>query len=380
MTNIDEIITEFNEKNDYIPEQIFVEVKKNIPKNINETDLNLVLEEIKKEYDESKISAYEAIGIITAQSIGEPATQMTLNTFHFAGVSAQSIEGLPRIIEIVDLKKTLLNPSMKIYLKKQFSNENGVKDLIEKIKETQLKKYIKNIELDINEKIIKFELKTTDLKKINISNEKLLSLIGKKLQKKISFSDKYLVITETQGAGYKDLLNSQELVLKTIVYGLKGINDINIINEDGELVIYTKGIALKKVMKNEEIDLTRIYCTDIAEIYNNFGIEAARESIIREILEVVESQGLSVNYRHLTLIADLMTSSGIPKGMTRFGVVADKINILTKSSFETPLKHLSKGSLINEENPLNSIIETVMTNQMINIGTGIPKIKVKDKK
>ena len=305
---------------------------------------------------------------------------MTLNTFHFAGVSAQSIEGLPRIIEIVDLKKTLLNPSMKIYLKKQFSNENGVKDLIEKIKETQLKKYIKNIELDINEKIIKFELKTTDLKKINISNEKLLSLIDKKLQKKISFSDKYLVITETQSAGYKDLLNSQELVLKTIVYGLKGINDINIINEDGELVIYTKGIALKKVMKNEEIDLTRIYCTDIAEIYNNFGIEAARESIIREILEVVESQGLSVNYRHLTLIADLMTSSGIPKGMTRFGVVADKINILTKSSFETPLKHLSKGSLINEENPLNSIIETVMTNQMINIGTGIPKIKVKDKK
>ena len=94
-------------------------------------------------------------------------------------------------------------------------------------------------------------------------------------------------------------------------------------------------------------------------------------------MEVVNSQGLSVNERHVLLIADAMCYIGEPRGMTRYGIVADKLNVLTKASFETALKHISKGAVMNEINPLTSITENIMTNQMVNVGTGIPKIAVK---
>jgi DNA-directed RNA polymerase subunit A" len=132
-------------------------------------------------------------------------------------------------------------------------------------------------------------------------------------------------------------------------------------------------------MNLEEVDSSRLYCNSPTEMYDNYGIEAARATIIREIEEVVKSQGLSINDRHVLMIADTMTHSGEIKGMTRFGIVADKLNVLTRASFETPLKHLSHGAIANEENKLTSITENIMTNQIVAVGTGIPKVKVKKK-
>ena len=380
MSDINKKIEEFEKKNANFPQYIIDSLKKNIPKNLSEKEINMVLENVEKEYLEAQVSAYEAIGIITAQSIGEPATQMTLNTFHFAGVSAQSVEGLPRIIEIMDLKKTQSNPYMKIYVTKEYQSEEKIKKVVDKIKELKLKNFVKKVDLNIQDKIVSFEVDFDGLNKLDIDKEKIVSLLDKKYTKRVSFDKNTMSIQENQNSGFKDLLNLQEQVLSIVVYGIVGISDVTIIKENNELIIFTKGIALKKAMKIEGVDLSRIYCNDIIEIYSNFGIEAARETIIREILEVCNNQGLSVNQRHLTLIADLMTSEGVPKGMTRFGIVANKLNILTKASFETPIKHLSNGSLLEEENHLNSITENVMTNQMIYVGTGMPKIKVKDKK
>ena len=380
MSDINKKIEEFEKKNANFPQYIIDSLKKNIPKNLSEKEINMVLENVEKEYMDSQVSAYEAIGIITAQSIGEPATQMTLNTFHFAGVSAQSVEGLPRIIEIMDLKKTQSNPYMKIYVTKEYQSEEKIKKVVDKIKELKLKNFVKKVDLNIQDKIVSFEVDFDGLNKLDIDKEKIVSLLDKKYTKRVSFDKNTMSIQENQNSGFKDLLNLQEQVLSIVVYGIVGISDVTIIKENNELIIFTKGIALKKAMKIEGVDLSRIYCNDIIEIYSNFGIEAARETIIREILEVCNNQGLSVNQRHLTLIADLMTSEGVPKGMTRFGIVANKLNILTKASFETPIKHLSNGSLLEEENHLNSITENVMTNQMIYVGTGMPKIKVKDKK
>ena len=112
-------------------------------------------------------------------------------------------------------------------------------------------------------------------------------------------------------------------------------------------------------------------------MYTAYGVEAAHQTIIREISEVVKSQGLSINERHILFIADVMTGSGEPRGMTRFGIVAEKQSVLTKASFETTLKYISKAALMNIEDKLSSITENVMTNQSINIGTGVVKISIK---
>lgn len=375
------LIKKFAEENKDFPDYILEELDKEVPKDIKDKDMKEILDKVVDQYNHSLISPNEAIGVITAQSVGEPSTQMTLNTFHFAGVAAQSVEGLPRLIEILDMKKTIEKPMMKIYMKDKKISEDKLKIIANKIKETRLTEFATNIDIDTEENIVSIDLNSKELKKYSIEIDSLISYLDKKIRKSAEVKDgKTLIVKGTSSSSLKDLMGIKELALSSIVYGVKGIKDVSLIKEGEEYVILTQGISVKQVMAIEEVDNSRIYASDIHEVYANFGIEAARQTIINEIMEVVNSQGLSINERHVILIADTMTYQGETKGMTRYGVVADKLNVLTKASFETPLKHISKGAIMNESNKLNSITENVMTNQMVYVGTGMPKVAVKDRK
>lgn len=376
---IDKLLEEFRKENPEFPDYIVKEVEEFLPKNTKDAEVKKVLKNIVEEYERSQITPNEAVGVITAQSVGEPSTQMTLNTFHFAGVATQSVEGLPRLIEILDMKKTLEGPMMKIHLKKGNNTEEKLKIIANKIRETKLADFTSNVHIDTEEKLVRLDLNGKELKKFSIDTETLVSYLDKKIKKSSEIEGKVLTVKGTASAGLKDLMGLKELALNSIVYGIKGIKDVNLIKDGDEFMIITQGINLKQVANIEEIDHTRIYATDINEVHDSFGIEAARKVIINEIMEVVKSQGLSINERHVLLIADVMTFTGDPKGMTRYGVVADKLNVLTKASFETPLKHISKGAIMNEQNRLTSITENVMTNQMVYVGTGIPKVALKEK-
>ena len=372
------LVTNFRKENPEFPSYILDDLNKCLPKKVKDGQVKRVLENVVSEYRDSLITPNEAIGVITAQSVGEPSTQMTLNTFHFAGVATQSVEGLPRLIEILDVKKNLEQPTMRIYLKPEFASEEKLKFVASKIKETKLLEFSNNIDINTDERLIKINLNLKQFKKYNIEPESIISYLDKKIRNNAQIvDDKVLVLRDNANAGLKDLMSIKELAMSSIVYGIKGISDVSIIKENDEYMILTRGISLKQVMKLDEIDPFRISCNDIFETYDNFGIEATRNLIISEIMEVIKAQGLSINERHVLLIADIMTYTGEPRGMTRYGIVADKTNVLTKASFETALKHVSKGAILHEENLLNSITENVMTNQMIYIGTGVPKIAVR---
>ena len=104
-------ILEYEEK---LPSKIIDEVRNNLPKGVSETKLRKIMEAIYDEYKNALVSPGESVGLISAESIGEPGTQMTLNTFHFAGVAEMNVTlGLPRIIEILDGRKELKNPMME---------------------------------------------------------------------------------------------------------------------------------------------------------------------------------------------------------------------------------------------------------------------------
>ena len=373
------VIEEFKKENPEFPLYILNEVEELLPKGTKDTAVKKVLVNVKDEYENSLISPNEAIGVITAQSVGEPATQMTLNTFHFAGVATQSVEGLPRIIEILDIKKTLEMPQMRIYLKKVY-NENKVKLIASKIKETKLSEFTKQVDIDLENIQVNIELDMKHLKKVKYDFDDLIPHLDKKVKKSAELEESLLIIKGTATSTLIDLMGMKENALNSIVYGIKGVKDISIVKEDEEYLILTHGIAVKQVLNIDEVDPSRFYCTSIVDMHANFGIEAARKTIIKEIMDVVESQGLSINERHVLLIADIMTYTGEPKGMTRFGVIADKLNVMTRASFETPLKHISKGALTNQSNKLSSITENVMTNQMVYVGTGMPKVAVKPEK
>src|SRR3990170_3092316 len=125
-----ELESVYKEYKDMIPSHLIEEVKESLPEKVNKTQLKKILEKVHDEYHTSLVEAGESVGLISAESIGEPGTQMTLNTFHFAGVSEFNVTlGLPRIIEILDGRKELESPMMEIYLKKPFASGKKIEDL-----------------------------------------------------------------------------------------------------------------------------------------------------------------------------------------------------------------------------------------------------------
>ena len=102
---------------------------------IQEEEYNRILVIIEQLYEKSRIAPGEMVGAIAAQSIGEPATQMTFNTFHYAGVSAKSnvTRGIPRLTELFGVTKNLKSPSTTIYLKEKFSQQIKINHNMSKI-------------------------------------------------------------------------------------------------------------------------------------------------------------------------------------------------------------------------------------------------------
>ena len=139
----------------------------------------------------------------------------------------------------------------------------------------------------------------------------------------------------------------------------------------------TLGTNLKKIIELKEIDKDKIVSNDLYEVAEVFGIEAARQLIINEIKEVLNTQGLDIDIRHLELVADAMTNIGEVKGVTRMGIIAQKSSILARATFETPVKQFVNASIKGNEDKLSSVIENIILNQPVPIGTGLPGLLVK---
>ncbi|MBI2673051.1 hypothetical protein HYX19_02215 [Candidatus Woesearchaeota archaeon] len=172
----------------------------------------------------------------------------------------------------------------------------------------------------------------------------------------------------------KEIYKLKEKIKGTYVKGVAGIKQVLPVKQGGEFVILATGSNLKEVMMIKEVDPTRITTNNVFEIAKVLGIDAAREAIMAEALKVIKDQGIDIDIRHVMFIADLMTTSGSIKGITRSGITSDKESVLARASFETPIKHIINASLIGEQDFLNSVIENVIMNQPVPLGTGLPKL------
>ena len=324
------------------------------------------------------ISPAEAIGIITAQSFGEPSTQMALNVFHFAGVAEMQVtSGLPRLIEIFDARKTPSTPEMEIYLKRTYNNEKDTKVFAERIKEVKLKEIIKEIKINFSDKKIEAIVDSNTVRRIHSSIEtivKKLNDIGKFINKcKVKGNS---IIFDEKELNFKEIYKLKEKIKEIQVSGIKGISQILVVKREDEYIILTAGTNLEEVIKLKEVDETRTISNDIREVADVFGIETARAVVIKEIGKVLNSQGLEIDKRHLKLIADAMTFEGSIKGITRMGIISQKSSILARASFETPIKHFVNATLKDNKDDLNSVIENIILNQPVPVGTGLPGLLV----
>ncbi|MBS3096826.1 DNA-directed RNA polymerase subunit A'' [Candidatus Woesearchaeota archaeon] len=378
-----DIISEYEDR---LPAKIIGEVKDSIPKGVSDTKLKKIMEATCEEYNTAKVTPGEAVGLIAAESIGEPGTQMTLNTFHFAGVAEMNVTlGLPRIIEILDGRKELDNPMMEIYLKKPYASGKKLEDLRHlalQIKETRLTDISTELSINIADFTIEVKLDKDKMKELELTNAKVIDAISKQIKgyNIRDGKDSLIFKARSKEDTFNDAYKIKEKIKSATIKGIKGILQVMPVKREEEFVIITAGSNLADVLQLEEVDAYRTSTNNIFEIEQVLGIEAARQAIINEIFKVIESQGLNVDVRHIMLVSDTMCVSGTLKGITRYGVVSDKSSVLARASFETPIKHIINAALVGEVDNLNSVVENVMINQHIPIGTGLPSLTVKPQK
>ncbi|MBS3065691.1 hypothetical protein J4229_01455 [Candidatus Pacearchaeota archaeon] len=323
---------------------------------------------------DNKISPGEAIGVVTAQSFGEASTQMVLRVFHHAGVAQMQITGLPRLIEIFDARKKPSTPSMEIYLDKENNNDRDAKVIAEKIKEVTLKEILEEIKIDFANKRIEMLLDNKALKSVHVGAQKIAERLSES-----GFNVKQNDLKITLNASdfdFKAIYKLKEKIKETIISGIKNISQVVISSRGKDFVILTAGSNVREIIELKGVDKNRTLSNDIYDVMQTLGIEAARQTIINEIKKVLQNQAIDINERHLDLIADAMTSSGVVKGVTRMGIISEKASILARATFETPDKQFVNATIQGGRDELKSVIENILLNQFIPVGTGLPGLLV----
>jgi DNA-directed RNA polymerase beta' subunit len=421
----------------------------------------LQLDKIKKEiitsFNKSIVDPGEMVGIIAAQSLGEPVTQLMLNAFHASGVGGKGGTniGVDRIKEVFSLSKNPKEPSMEIYFdkehrtKKDFANKiasyikfTTIKDLRNKIEifyeptsedfdgflikdnvgipfyTYQANKqccansinglpWLMRIEFD-REKLLNKEVTLLDIKsQFCFAWEKRYNDIKGMKREKKQLIDKITQISVQSNTDNDeipvvhirfDMTNFTQSTLVDFMdifvdeFKLKGMTDIDevipngkaveeriisfdnsdqIMEKKSEYVIYTKGINMESIKNIIGIDLNRTYCNNIITIYENFGIEAARNFIIIQIITVLTSNGSGTNYQHIEIFGDLMTQIGTLTSIDRHGLNKLDNDPLSRASFEKTVDQLITSAIFNEVDYMKSVSSRIMAGLCIKGGTGL---------
>lgn len=329
-------------------------------------------------YEYSKIEAGEAAGVVSAQSIGEPGTQMTMRTFHYAGVAEINVTlGLPRLIEIVDARKNPSTPMMTIFLEKEYAfDRDKARELAWKIEATYIN-VLGSMSTDITDMKVVVELNRKALLQRNMTAKEVSDGINEELGTTSHISGDALIM-KPEEPSYRQLLQLVKSVHSVILKGIKGIKRVVIRKEDsGEYVLYTEGSTLKEVLEIEGVDATRTRTNNVNEIYEVMGIEAARAALIHEATETLKEQGLNVDVRHIMLVSDIMTVDGEVKPIGRHGISGEKASVLARAAFEVTVSHLLDSGMSGDVDELRGVTENVIVGQPIRLGTGNVKLIAK---
>lgn len=366
-------------KVNYLPVSIVDEI---ITKVTNDKNLEKKLKEIVNksvnDYQKNLIDHSEACGIVSAQSIGEPGTQMTMRTFHYAGVAEINVTlGLPRLIEIVDARSVPSTPMMNIYLRDEYRlNSDLAKDVANKIEIAKLNT-IADIETDLTNLVTYVKPNKKTMKNKNITIEELADNI-KKIKKIDATIEKDVIKITLDEPSFKKLLDVTETLKDLKVKGIDGIKRVIIRNEPKEgYVIYSEGSNIEKVLKIEGVDPFRTTTNDIQAVGRVLGIEAARNMIIKEAYNTLMEQGLNVDLRHIMLVADIMTADGTIRAIGRHGVSKEKESVLSRAAFEITVSHLLQAARRGETDKLGGVAENIIVGQPVNLGTGAVELVMK---
>ncbi|OLL22690.1 DNA-directed RNA polymerase II subunit rpb1 [Neolecta irregularis DAH-3] len=400
----------------------------------NKIAFEWLLGEIESRFTSSVAYPGEMCGTLAAQSIGEPATQMTLNTFHYAGVSSKNVTlGVPRLKEILNVAKDIKTPSLTIYLNPDISGDMvAAKAVQSQIEHTTLRTVTQATEIhydpDPQNTIIEEDQEFVEAffavpdeeVEANLHRQSpwLLRLIldrAKMLDKHLSTED---VAGKIAGSFQNDMFtiwsedNADQLVIRCRVLrddkdeedqeedlflkrvenhlleninlrGVPGVsrvflnqakvrrlNELGEFHVDYEWTLETDGVNLAEVMAIDDVDFRRVHSNSFVEVLQVLGIEATRAALLIELRKVIEFDGSYVNYRHLSLLCDVMTSRGHLMAITRHGINRAETGALMRASFEETVEILLDAAAFGSKDDCRGVSENIMLGQLAPLGTG----------
>ncbi len=346
-------------------------------KRLTREDAIRLVEATVAEFEKSQVDPGEAVGVVAAQSIGEPGTQMTLRVFHFAGVRERDVTlGLPRLLEIVDARKTPSTPIMTIRLDKEHrADRDKALKVAQSLTYTTVSDLTKGeYQINLEEGVVKVKIDNSimESKGVTVEDLKNLTVNGASLE----LSGDELIIKPKSAMDFSGLKKLVNKVMKLPVKGVPGIHRVQVVMEGDEWVIQADGSNLSEVVQVPGVDPTRTLTNNIYEIYETLGIEAARSAIIKEAKDVFEGigGGLDLDIRHLMLVADVMTATGRIRQVGRHGVTGEKSSALAKAAFEITVSSIVDAALRGVEDTLKGVTENIVAGQDMKVGTGIVDI------
>ena len=353
-----------------------------------------VIHEVVDRFRRAQVDAHESVGILAAQSIGEPGTQMTLRTFHYAGVAEMNVTlGLPRLIELVDARRVPSTPMMTVHVDRKLK---GDRDAVHKI----------GLQIEVTNlpDVASVGTVVEDLKVVIAPQVELMAARGVKradlergLQENLDSRSFTLANGSGSGEGrsfeihladpaakttkpkkddiaderpFKKLLEASDEAKAIRIKGVLGIKRALIKKEKDEYVVYTEGSNLEGVLDIAGVDAGRTTTNSVFEIYKVFGVEAARAALILEASRTLSEQGLGVDIRHLMLVSDVMTNEGDIRAIGRHGISGKKTSVLARAAFEITAAHLLRAAITGEADELKGVAENIIVGQPITLGTG----------
>ena len=401
-----------------------------------------LLADIRFRYIKARVHPGEMVGTLAAQSIGEPTTQLTLNTFHSAGTAkANATAGVPRIVELLSASHNPKNPSNVVYLDTKISTDQvACISKIRDIQKTTLRDITKSVRIyyDPNplssdtrvqedrqilqsyEKfsvsqvppcvspwIMRLELDTQEMAARNVVDMPLIQ--GKIENNKVlrvfacvhtdTNSPDKMVMRIVFGADIvKNALSLrfiEDKLLDTILTGVEGIGRV-FLREVGDELIYdekvggytpqkqyvldAEGTNLLDLATKDGVDPYRTFSNDVHEILEVFGIETVRVALYEEFTDVFKSGGEAVNYHHMITLVDTMTYLGRIMEANRFGMSKGENGVLARSSFEETSKILFNAALSADYDNMKGVSANIMFGQKPPCGTGLVDILIDETK
>lgn len=368
-----------------------LDIQEKFAKNISgitSKQLQVFLDTCISRYQLKRIEAGTAIGAIGAHSIGEPGTQMTLKTFHFAGVASMNVTlGVPRIKEIINGAKRISTPIITAALECN-NNVKTARMVKGRIERTTLGQVAKSIKIVLTSRLaliaVALDMEGIQASQLsidsNIVRESILRNRRIKLKQqhiKVLDAGKLEVHPQGDRSTIHFELHALKNLLPTVV--VKGIETVEraVINKDNKVKynLLVEGTGLQTVMGTEGVIGRETTSNHIIEVQQTLGIEAARKCIINEIQYTMASHGMSIDIRHMMLLADLMTFRGEVLGITRFGIQKMDKSVLMLASFEKTADHLFNASVSGRDDKIEGVSECIIMGIPMQLGTGILKVR-----